>query len=104
MQDNASIHQVEVVQDLFNDLQIPKLNWPARSPDLNPIENVWGMMIRELNKLYDEQGEPRTGDQLWEMVQKVWNEITVQKINSLYESMPDRIQAVINAREGRTKY
>ena len=41
MQDNASIHNANVVKKWFADMNIPVVDWPPYSPDLNPIEYIW---------------------------------------------------------------
>ncbi|KAG2962079.1 hypothetical protein PC120_g27732 [Phytophthora cactorum] len=45
-QDNASIHRSKLTMEFFEEERIKLLDWSARSPDLNPIENVWAMMTR----------------------------------------------------------
>ncbi|KAM7298449.1 hypothetical protein ISCGN_019044 [Ixodes scapularis] len=40
-QDGAPIHTARSVTNLLDSLGIMRLDWPARSPDLNIIENVW---------------------------------------------------------------
>ena len=49
MQDNASIHKAELVMDYLKEENVNPLNWPPRSPDLNPIENIWSKMLPLVN-------------------------------------------------------
>ena len=101
MQDNASAHTAKIVQEWFQDNSLEVFEWPANSPDLNPIENLWELVKRELYG-YD---TPASGMlELWERVQEVWEKVTPQQCQDLIESMPRRIQACIRKKGGPTKY
>ncbi len=47
-QDLAPAHSAKATSTWFKDHGIPVINWPANSPDLNPIENLWGIVKRKM--------------------------------------------------------
>ena len=59
MQDNASPHTARITKAWLQENRIRTLDWPPYSPDLNPIENVWGLLKK---RLY--QDMPRSPDQI----------------------------------------
>lgn len=75
-------------------------DWPANSPDLNPIEHLWRHVKLKLDA-YDTK--PKNMGELWDRFDKEWNTFTKDDIKKYYESMPKRIQAVIKAKGGYTK-
>ncbi|KAI4872910.1 hypothetical protein NFI96_005291 [Prochilodus magdalenae] len=50
MQDNARPHVAGVCQQFLQDEGIEAMDWPARSPDLNPIEHIWDIMSRSIHQ------------------------------------------------------
>ena len=79
-------------------LDVPD-QWPAHSPDLNIIENVWGRLKERLGYL-----DIRTMDELWRQAQRVWREIAIEEIRNCIRSMPRRLKAVRDAQGGHTNY
>ena len=75
------------------------LAWPAQSPDLNPLENLWAIVKRDVQKKH-----PTNLVQLEKCVKASWKAIPAETIKNLVDSMPRRIQAVIAAKGGPTKY
>jgi transposase len=75
--------------------------WPAQSPDLNPIEHLWGYLKR---RLAEHKHPPNGIHELWDRVQVDWEEITALECQKLIKSMPRRVQAVLKAKGGYTKY
>ncbi len=47
-QDFAPAHTAKGTKSWFNDLGVTVLDWPANSPDLNPIDNLWGIVKRKM--------------------------------------------------------
>ena len=69
------------------------LDWPANSPDLNIIEEVWNIMKRCMRS-----SRPTSLVELKELIVNTWSSIQMQELKSLAASMPKRIAAVIRAK------
>ena len=100
-QDNDPKHTSNLAQKWFKDNKINLMDWPAQSPDLNPIEHLWEYLKEQLRQY---ETPPYGVHELWERVAKKWDEILPEVCQRLIESMPRRIQAVIKANGGHTKY
>jgi transposase len=99
--DNDPKHTARSTKEWLEDHGVEVLQWPAQSPDLNPIEHLWFHVKCELNKY---KTRPRNKGELWERLQAVWNAITPEKCLKLIETMPRRIQAVLKAKGGHTAW
>ena len=98
-QDNASCHTAKSTKSWMARNSIRLLDWPAQSPDLNPIEHLWDGLGRQLGSRAFSNN-----NQLWQHLQEQWKLLSRLYISKLVESMPRRIQAVIDARGGYTRY
>ena len=101
MEDNDSKHIFHKARNWFQDHDFNVMLWPAHSPDLNPIEHLWNHLKRRLAG-YEE--EPKGMLELWERVQVEWDKIEPEVCQKLIESMPKRVEAVLKAKGGYTRY
>jgi len=100
--DNDSKHTAKKVREWLDNQPFSVINdWPAQSPDLNPIEHIWAHLKRRLNQ-YD--APPSGMNALWERLENEWNQITKETCQNLIESMPQRLQAVLKAKGKWTRY
>ena len=77
------------------------MDWPARSPDINSIEYAWNHIGWALR---NRQGPATTLSELEAALVEEWNMVEQDFIRGLIESMPIRMQAVISAKGGTTRY
>jgi len=99
-QDGAGEHRGGVVLDYLETQSYRVLDWPAHSPDLSPIENLWADLKRRLDRNHPDL----TKKTLWEVTEREWDSTSPALIKALYESIPARLQAVIKAKSGYTHY
>ena len=79
---------------------------------MNPIENIWGYLVCKLTKARTEEGMPyqardaNNANLLFELVRTEWGKLINNEVylQSLIESMPQRLQKVIDAEGGWTRY
>ena len=96
-QDGATCHTSRSTK-AYLAKKVPNLleNWPPNSPDLNLIENLWGILNTHV---YDKQ-KFRSIIQMKNAVGKAWRNISVEVLQNLYKSMPRRIQEVTKRKGG----
>lgn len=98
-QDNDPKHTARSNVSLLERLEFTKLDWPAQSPDLSPIENLWSILDHNLSKRV-----PNNANDLFDILHKEWNALPIDLLDQLVCSMPARIRACIAAKGGMTKY
>ncbi|GFV80652.1 transposable element Tcb2 transposase [Trichonephila clavipes] len=101
MQDGAPCHTARSIKAFLAEQNIPLLDWPGNSPDMNTTENVWELMKREVAK-----DVITNKTLLLERIIHVWNHHPQMQetVQSCIVSMPRRIKALIAAKGGPTKY
>ena len=80
---------------------IEHMQWPASSPDLNPIEHVWDALGR---RIADRPAPPTTVSQLQIALMEEWPGISQEFIDHLIASMPCKCETVLAVRGYHTPY
>ena len=97
--DNATTHRTSSMIHFLQDKNVGVLPWPAKSPDLNPIEHIWDSLDRRARAI-----PPRN---VWELpgaLVEEWGNISQQERANLVQSMRRTCTAVLNAAGGHTSY
>jgi len=112
-QDNAKVHTSKLTTSWLTDSatqnEFLTMEWPAYSPDMNPIEELWAHLKMELHRRYpDTKSLKGSSDAIRQKIQErlwaVWWNIGEEVLSNLIDSMPRRVKALIVARGWYTKY
>ncbi|GFT13086.1 transposable element Tcb2 transposase [Trichonephila clavipes] len=98
MDDNARTHRAVIFKEYLEGLGLERMEWSARSPDLNPIENLWDYLGRQVAAL---SPPPRTLSLL--SLLRVWSSV-ISITDNLIDSMEIRCRQCIQARGGHIPY
>ena len=98
-QDNDPKHTAHINKRYLTSKAVDVLPWPAQSPDLNPIENLWSILDGRLKNR-----KPQNEDELFNALAEAWYELPTDLLNRLVDSMPRRCEAVIKSKGFPTKY
>ena len=99
--DNARPDRARTVVNFMETEGIEHMEWPAASPDMNPIENLWSEVTRTMDA---SANQPTNLAELRQAVMDAWQALPLQTLATLIDSMPRRVQALYDARGNHAKY
>jgi DDE superfamily endonuclease/Transposase len=95
VEDNAPAHNSWKASEAFEESCANRIYWPPTSPDLNPIENVWGFINIQLSKL---PRKPKNIEELKQKIRDIWESLTPDVCKRYIYSFPKRLEEVIRAK------
>uniref|UniRef100_A0A8C6KMD7 Tc1-like transposase DDE domain-containing protein n=1 Tax=Nothobranchius furzeri TaxID=105023 RepID=A0A8C6KMD7_NOTFU len=98
-QDNDPKHTSKVVKEWLNQARIRVLEWPSQSPDLNPIENMWTVLKKQVHVR-----KPSNLTELHQFCQEEWSKIQPEACQKLVDGYQKRLIEVKMAKGHVTKY
>jgi len=104
-QDGSRVHSSKETLAWLEARQIKVMKWPARSPDLNPIEHVWPWMKNYIFKNHGREGASGVSSvALKQAVMQAWEAVPETLLRDLLFSMVKRVAAVIEAHSGAIRW
>lgn len=93
-QDNAPVHCSNMTKKFIKDHNVKVMEWPSKSPDLNPMENLWGILAQSVYKAGKKQFDTKI--QLKRAILKAWHQIDLKMCTKLVEGMPTHCAEVVS--------
>ncbi|GBN51475.1 hypothetical protein AVEN_5713-1 [Araneus ventricosus] len=102
-QDNATPHASRVATKWpqVHSSEFRHFHWPTKSPEMNIIEDIRDALLHAVENRYP---PPRTPMDLWTVLKDEWCELPPRYLQTLVESMPHRVAALLCVRGGPIRY
>ena len=100
-EDGAPYHTSKLTRDYEKSLVMAVIDWPAQSPDLNPIENLWATMKLRISK---RRHRISCIEEMEDVLREEWDKLTAEDWRKCVASFQARCKAVIKNRGGMTRY
>lgn len=109
MQDGAPCHKAPDTMCFLEESNFRVMVWPAQSPHLNPIKNLWHILKAKFHERYTDlhcslSKSQEAIDKYDDILRQVWSELEPTAVSNLVRSMPGLVQTVIGARGGAIRY
>ena len=101
MEDGVPCHSARATQLWLSRNEKNKLTWSSQSPNMNPIENLWSILDRNLRK---KKMKPSSKPELLALLRQTWQEIPQDDIRQLINGLPRRVLALKTAKGMSTKF
>ncbi|KAI6658765.1 hypothetical protein LOD99_15090 [Oopsacas minuta] len=98
-EDSDPKHTCNLAKGYLEEKEIHRMDWPACSPDLNPIENLWSWIKGEI----DLKSPRNFNDLKWEL-NEVWNSLEHEFLRPFWSSMPKRVKLVRKSNGNKLNY
>ena len=99
MQDNDPKHKSHLAMKFIEENVPGLLEWPSKSPDLNPLENIWAILKQNVRKRL-----PETLEDLENVICDEWDKLDDEMIKRTCESFNNRVQECYERRGAQTHY
>ena len=100
MQDNAPCHRAHIIRAVHEEHETGLIFWPAYSPDLNPIENLWGTMKRSMPRFPNDTPRAQLSQMLKDAILAYWGNLTDERAAAYCKNTTGRAQDCL-ARGGK---
>jgi len=101
MDDGAKYHTSKIVQEYEKALFIHRMWWPAQSPNLNPIENLWRIIKLRISK---RRHRIQSISEMEEVIREEWAKLTPNDWQKCIKSIEKRCRLILKARGGAINY
>lgn len=101
MDDGAKYHTSKFTSNFCRKAGLLRMIWPAQSPNLNPIKNLWRIIKLRVSRC---RHRIHSVEEMKEAIKEEWERLTEEDFRKCIESMKKRCKLVIRARGGSIKY